>query len=665
MKMQLSLLAVVVAGVLTTPTTFAQTQEQTESKSNTTTDDTVVVVGELTNFVVTDKDLENYQANDLADIFRTVPSVSVGGSVGVAQKVYVRGLEDTFLNVTVDGAPQTSTLFHHIGRLSIDPFLLKSVEVQAGAGEATSGAGAIGGAIRFKTKDVDDLLEPGKSFGTRVGAGYFTNDGYKGSASLYGKINDDWGLLGSFVYTKNNEFKDGKGDEIRGTASDRKLGFFKVNGNLTENQKLTLSYEKRLEEGEFSQRPNWPALENAVLYPLELDRDTFTANHTLNASELLNLETTLYYTQASVIQNIYDRWGRYNGKVQTAGFDIRNLSTLQSHSVTYGLEYKNDKATGESLEANSAPGVTEKGDVFGAYIQDHWQLADSFLLSFGVRYDHYRMEQLATNTEVSSDGFSPNVGFNFQFAPNWRLNAGYAQAMRGKQVGDTFTLESKAVDPNLKPEKVDNAEVGIEFQNRNFQASATVYQSNIKDVINTPLGSRSYENVGELKTKGYELKAQYWYGDLSAMASFNSNDARLNGHMVEGYEHNGLANSRGDTFGLNLAYNMTQDLELGWNFTYVADLNNIEVLQRSVDIGWIGETQFIDKPGYQLHDIYAKWYPLGKEDLSVNFTVTNLFDELYRDHSSVGDYSNIPGYEMVSGVYERGRDVRLAVSYQF
>lgn len=104
--------------------------------------ETMVVVGEATNAQIDYKDLEAFQANDLADVFRTTPSISVGGGAsGIAQKVYVRGLEDSMVNVTVDGAPQTSTLFHHIGRVTIDPDLLKQVEVQAGAGEATSEIG--------------------------------------------------------------------------------------------------------------------------------------------------------------------------------------------------------------------------------------------------------------------------------------------------------------------------------------------------------------------------------------------------------------------------------------------------------------------------------------------------------------------------------------------
>ena len=73
----------------------------------------MMVVGGTTNTVITPAELEQYQANDLADVFRQVPSVSVGGSLGIAQKVYIRGLEDTLLNISVDGAPQTGTLFQY------------------------------------------------------------------------------------------------------------------------------------------------------------------------------------------------------------------------------------------------------------------------------------------------------------------------------------------------------------------------------------------------------------------------------------------------------------------------------------------------------------------------------------------------------------------------
>ena len=179
----------------------------------------VAVVGQTTNVEITAEQLDFYQANDLADIFRHVPSVSVGGSLGIAQKVYIRGLEDTQLSVTVDGAPQTGTLFHHAGRLSIEPELLKKVEVQAGAGEATAGAGAIGGAIHFETKDPEDLLAPGQKFGGMVKGGVFSNEGHRESVSLYGRIGESGGFLASYMNADRDDMKDGNGDTLASTAS--------------------------------------------------------------------------------------------------------------------------------------------------------------------------------------------------------------------------------------------------------------------------------------------------------------------------------------------------------------------------------------------------------------------------------------------------------------
>ena len=102
---------------------------------------------------------------------------------------------------------------------------------------------------------------------------------------------------------------------------------------------------------------------------------------------------------------------------------------------------------------------------------------------------------------------------------------------------------------------------------------------------------------------------------------------------------------------------------MGWNYIYVQDLNNIEVFHRMVEIGWSEETTEIDKPSYQVHDVYVQWQP--NDNVSVNLSVQNLFNEHYIDHSSVADYNDVPGWEGVSGIYEAGRDVRISLTYNF
>ncbi|WNZ54239.1 TonB-dependent receptor [Microbulbifer sp. MKSA007] len=660
------LLPLMVSSALASGISQAQEVQKQEDNAEAAME-TVVVVGVATDTEITPDELDKQQANDLSDVFRQIPSVSVGGSVGIAQKVYIRGMEDTLLNVTVDGAPQTSTLFHHIGRVSIEPELLQKVEVQAGAGEATSGAGAIGGAIRFETKDADDLLDEGEQFGAIVKGSFFSNDGEKASASVYGKITDNWGLLGSFVTVDRDEMEDGDGDTIYGTAAEQDFAFIKLSGDLSENQKLSLSFEQRDESGEYGQRPNWPALEGDTLYPMDADRQTFVVNHQFAPSALINLETTVYHTKSEVEQNVFDRWGKYGASVETLGFDLRNTSNIGQHTLTYGIEAREDEVESRYLsEPYTGISFREEGQVRSAYIQDHWQATDELLLSFGLRYDEYELEQVTHGDETDSQGFSPNIGMSYSLTDAITLTLGHATAMRGKEVGDGFTLESAELAPDLDAETVDNTELGLEYSQDGLELKAAVYRSTIDDVILDQLGGGTYyENVGELETDGFELSASYAWDNLTLSAAFSHNDSELNGNTVEAYEHNGLANARGDTYNLNANYAITPKLELGWNYTRVDELSNIEVLHRAVELGWIDSTQTVDKSGYDVHDLYLHWEPLADDRLNVNLAVQNLFNEQYRDHSSVADYTNIPGWDIVSGVYEAGRDVRLSVDYRF
>ncbi|MDA8019777.1 MAG: TonB-dependent receptor [Thermoanaerobaculia bacterium] len=646
----------------------------------------VVVTGGTTNDEISADELTFWQAEDLSDVFRTVPSVSVGGSLGVAQKIFVRDLEDTLLNVSVDGAQQTGTLFHHIGRVSIEPELLEQVEVQAGAGEATSGFGAIGGAIRFRTKTAADLLAPGQEVGVLLKGGYFSNETYKGSLSAFGRLNDSWSFLGSYVYTDRENIEDGNGDEIRGTAGEQSLAFLKLTGALSDRQLLTVSYERRDEEGEFGQRPNWPVLEGDRLFPGAADRDTVVANYLLDLNSFVSFEATAYSTQSHFEQDRFDRWGLYGADIDTFGLDLRNTTEVGRHELIYGVEYRNDEVVSEYLSDPSVwadwawdPSIgrfVEEGTLFGVYYQDHFQVSEPFLLSYGVRYDAYDLDQVTYGASTDSSGVSGNVGFLWQVSDHVSLSGGVAQALRGKEVGDGFTLEhrpgSPSIDPDIEAEQVTNSELGLVFDNGRWFASASFFQMVFDDVILDQIGrgpppqdGSYYENVGELESDGVELVFGFRNSSLRADLFFRTYDSELNGVPVEGYEHNGLANVSGDTWNLKLAYSPVANLHLGWNVTWVDDLNDIEVLHRAVELGWIDALQTVDKPGYTVHDLSAEWLPRGLDALAVNLTVTNLFDELYRDHASVADYNAIPGWQGVAGLFEEGRNVRLSLRLRY
>ncbi|MCS5562622.1 MAG: TonB-dependent receptor plug domain-containing protein, partial [Oleiphilaceae bacterium] len=338
--------------------------------------------------VVDAETIERFQADDLEDVFAGQPDVSVGGSNSIAQKVYVRGFEDPLLNVSVDGATQAGALFHHSGRLSVEPELLKQVEVNAGAGRATEGAGALGGSIRFVTKDPADLLRPGESAGALVKLGSFSNtDGYKASGTAFGRLSDNWSTLVSVSQSDHEPFKDGSGDRIAGSDARQQLGFAKLVGQLPADQTIKLSHEVRTDEGERPQRPQWVVSGFNRLYELDGRRDTTTLNYGYApaGNALVDLEATVYHTESDIEQNVEDRWGRYFGFSRNIGGDLRNTSRFGEHSLTYGVDYREDKVNAGYQEDKRAEQQT--GEVLGVSLQGDLWLTSRLLFSAGARYD--------------------------------------------------------------------------------------------------------------------------------------------------------------------------------------------------------------------------------------------------------------------------------------
>ncbi|WP_255903246.1 TonB-dependent receptor domain-containing protein [Vibrio campbellii] len=591
--------------------------------------------------------LAKSQAQDLNDIFRKDAEISVGGSSGVSQKIYVRGLEDTMLNVSIDGAEQSGNLFHHQGRLSIEPELLKQVDVSAGAGRATDGPGALGGAIKFTTKDAHDLLTAGETYGAMLKGGYNTNnEGYKVSASLYGEVADQLGLLASFGYVDGDNIEDGKGQEQPYTALEQQVALLKLSGQLNDEHYLSVSYDYRNDDGRRLNRPHFqPSFKNAPL-DQETDRSTFTLNHKYNASDLFNLDTTFYYTDSHLAHKDHPRWGTSDGSIQTSGVKIFNTSKLTGHTLVYGLDYKKDKSEFET-NYDGKKNDEEKGTVYGLFVQDDWMLTETIILTAGARYDWY---ELTDNMEqdFDSSGFSPNVGINYNALEGLNLFASYAEAFRGQQIKELFVIDYRENDPNRKPEEARNLELGANYQYDDFFAGITFFDSTIKDVV-TNQGA-IYTNVGDLDNQGITAYLGYAIADVSARLSYNQSRPELNGTPLSD-EDSTLGTSIGDTWVLDLIYQPMESLEFGWNARFVERLTDVA-----------DPTVHPEKPGYGVHDVYAYWMPIADEELSLTLSVKNVFDKYYFDHASYMAYIGSP---VAQGYASPGRDFRFNVTYAF
>lgn len=597
-----------------------------------------------TDIVIDEDALEKRQANDIADIFAGNPEVTVGGSAPAAQKIYVRGLEDTLLNVSVDGATQGGQLFHHQGRLLIDPELLKQVEVSAGAGEATNGPGALGGAIRFITKDPEDLLRPGQRVGATLKGGYYSNtDGFKTSASVYGHLTDDWSAMATLSRTDLGEYEDGDGNTQPYTGTELNTGFAKVVGQLTDEQKLSLSYERSRDQALRLTKAHMPG--NARNTPInqDLQRETITGKYGFNANDndLIDADLTLYRTE-STLDQYEGRWGDIYASSESYGGDLRNKSRLGANTLTYGVDYRHDE--GVLYQPKFSLTDTDKGRVTGIYLQDHFQVTDRLLLSAGARYDWYQLDEARSGRSYSESGFSPNLGFSLDVTDELNLHGGWARALRGTQVKEVYLLEFENA-PDRKEETADNYELGVTYRSGGLHLNAEAFVTHIDDIVGRN-DNRQLGNLGDLKNKGFTAGVGYDWARVSAGLSYSQSRPEFEGQPLSDWNM-GIGTSQGDLWVASLDFRPIESVDLGWSGRFSERLTTV------------ADTHS-EKPGYAVHDVYARWRPLAGDQLTLSLSVNNLFDKQYLDHATFADPDDI-----TAGLPESGRDIRLSAAYRF
>lgn len=624
--------------------------------------DSLVVIGQATagvDSLVTDEQIERIHADSLADIFKSNASITAGGPIGMGQKIYLRNIGEDQLNISVDGAEQAGSVFHHTGRVAIEPELIKQVEVEAGAGSALTGLGALGGSVKFVTKDPEDLLQPGEQLGGLLKTSFADNsDRFKNTATLFGQtVDGSLGGIVSFSDSRANNSSDAEGNDLPGTESDKTLGYLKLTGNF-DNSSISLSHEAINEKGMVLYKPELIAGPKNLAEPTEAHRKTTILNYdyTPVQQELINLSFNLYQTQSE--QSREFKGTEYSGHTKSLGLTIKNTSHLDSHKIAYGINYRDDESYLHDVDFASSSFI-EKGTVKAIFVQDVIQISQQLTVAAGLRFDDYELNDVNGLT-LNDSGLSPNLSANYEIRPGLSLSAGYAEAFRGPEIKDAFKLSSYSNDADLKAEKAHNFELGMDLSHGSFDFGAGLYHSRIANPIAgaTPWSKVAINLEDDIVTRGYYLRAGYAKGPWEISADINIADTEFDDQTVTRYVYSSGATSIGDTLALDVNYQARPNLKLGWTAEFVRGMESFE-------INVAGEQLNVKKPGYAVHDVYARWLPTGRDTFVIGLSINNLFDKQYLSHASVEDLTANPGYSIISGSPEAGRDIRLSAKVRF
>lgn len=610
---------------------------------------------------ITKEYLELAQAIDLKDIFLGEPSVTIGGGSANAQRLYLRGIEGSNLNITIDGAKQGRSLFQHRGNAgNLDAALLKQVEVSTG-GDATQGVGGLGGSIAFETVDAQDVVAPSNFIGGKVMIGLSgVSDGYNARAILGAKFTGNLGLVVS-VATNDQENYRTKSGLIPNTAAKNNNYFAKLSLLNYHHHNLRLSSTLNQGSGYYilggaGSDMGIPNDTLAAQYQVTT-RSSYTLDYRFSpGNRWLSIKANAYYNH----RNLDNDESEIDVTSNNIGGTFKNELSVDwdklNNNFTIGTDY--DKEEGISASATSLGG-TEQTNIstnWGAFLQGNSNIS-MVSVSYGIRRDEYS----SGFGPVTLDGnkYSPNAGINIEPLKGLQLFCNYSEAVRvsgtipiqwmANITGDTNFNDGKVLEPEtsvMKQGGLNYLKTGLFTSDDKLVLGAKFFETEMDNLIERVGGggglvTKIWNDTLGVISKGYDLSLSWSNKKINTSLSFMHVDIKnINGEMIQVGRRK--VAPTGDRFNWSVLWKVNSEIQLGYR------LNSVSKLQDVYDT---------ERPGYVLHNIQALWKPASIRRLTTSVVVNNLFDKEYSEQTSIESGGTI--------MPEPGRDIRVSLSYNF
>ncbi|WP_420414972.1 TonB-dependent receptor domain-containing protein [Roseibium sp.] len=624
--------------------------------------------------------IDNEQAQTIGELFRDIPGVTVTGSDrAIGQSFNIRGIgalsssDESKIIVTVDGATKFYEQYR-VGSFFSDPELYKQVEVLRGPASSTLyGSGAIGGVINFTTKDPSDFLKPDDTFAVRLKGMYDSNKyGFMTSAVAAARLSEQTEVLLNGNFRKSNDYEDGQGIEIPGSAFKSFSGLAKVVHRFGDNneQAVRLSYQRWQSDAdgtEYSQT-------NTSGFGT-IDRDvtdqTVVLNYENPASDnpYLDLAVNLSFSDTAVDQENaslgafsssqlfedaeygYRTWqGKVENTFEQSGSGFENFLTVGTQ-----VSYQERIAETTSGGVGFHPEGTDTK--VGFYVQDEFIWQDRLTLIPGVRVDMIELSpdsSIAEASDQSEVAFSPKLAALYKFNDTFSIFGSVAHTERAATLDEMFSTSGPArgypggrtASLNLDKEKSNAVEAGFSVSawdllqdGDGLQLKTTAFYNDLKDLISTNPNQgqitpvRYYVNIDEAEIYGVELEAAYnsEYVYSTVALSLVRGEDKATGET--------LTSIPADTLAVTLGGRVPDyDIDFGWRGLFAASIDS-------------GATTG-PFAGYAVHDVFASWTPdEGRfAGMELRAAVENIFDKSYQNN--------------LAGDKGRGRTFKLTLNKQ-
>jgi hemoglobin/transferrin/lactoferrin receptor protein len=617
--------------------------------------------------LVSEQQLAEQQPESIPAAVDYLPNVTaVGGPRDSVHSVNIRGLDDKRVLQLVDGVRQNFESGHR-PTYFLDPALVKNIEVIKGPVSSLWGSGALGGVVSSNTIHASDLLGS-KDWGGFIKGGYQTNSDKwlttLATARRFGNVD----VLLSGYYSEQNNYELGNGNEVTGSEHQDDGLLAKVDWFIDDAQMVTFNLRNSNVDGQIPS--NGQAEPNDTSNFL-LNRDSRTQHASVDyrfspESSLIDSQFMVYWNNNEVAESRVSDGRNDVTEIETIGLNINNRSQFGNINVLYGVDGYQDKLDANRSGANRPIAPEATTEVWGAFAQIEVPLATNWLLNVGTRYDYFSTEADNLSQDRSDNAWSPSVALKWQTLDNLAFTARYDEAFRAPSSEELYTTGTHfcydytfgwcntfVANPNLEAEEAQNVEFLVDYelaglftQSDKVRFNATFFKNDIDNFIEQNVsaptmvffpsfsmsGTTTYNNVEDAELKGFEVSADYQLNGFRAIISYGQTRGE------DKNTGNYLSSIPADKWVLDLSQVLLQgQVKLGMRATFAESQD----LTPDDDVN--------DYERYNVADVYARWQPT--KDLTLDLSVNNLTDQHYR--------------VAFEELYKPGRDVRLAVKYDF
>jgi iron complex outermembrane receptor protein len=482
---------------------------------------------------VTKKDVDRaeidrqYHGQEMPALLEHTPSVTqysdTGSGAGYSY-LYLRGIQQTRINMTLDGVPLSEPEDYSLYFVDFGDFAsnVESLQIQRGVGTSTVGTASYGGSINFASVDIQERRQ---ALGT-FGVGSF--DSTRASLALQsGRVGPGLAFYARGSYLDTDGFRDHSGVNQRsvfyGATRQGDRSFFKLFG-FSGREKTGLAFlavDPDTLEQDLRTNPMDTAERDAF------GQDFVQAQFTRALGSSSSLAVQGYYNGAGGYYRIWDGpartallqyeldWHFVGGLVTFKHTSGRFNLTAGTHVNDFTSEH-GQRVTDAASRSYTNHGHKNEANAFAklGYDVGAWHLYGDAQL----RYSRFRYEGDLDLGSVDWTFFNPKLGARFELNPALGLYASAGKATREPARADMFAGQDNPTLPYdlaaVRPEQVWDFEAGLDYRTRRLSLQANLYAMEFRNEIAltgelSEIGLPLRRNVDRSHRRGLELDASW------------------------------------------------------------------------------------------------------------------------------------------------------------